>query len=287
MTKKWSFILATTFLLLLCFYIPTNTKAQTQSYTKTIFSTADSYVDSSNPDTNFGTQNRLNVSANNIQAYSYVKFDLSSLPTDASITNATLQAYWNEKTGSVYYSPSDKIGAYVCAENSWGEQSITWNNKPAIGSSPTSVWAITSMLMYHGYQSWDVTQDVKTALQSKGLTEVLKFSVKNGEDGFMVFQSKEGGYGAKIDIEYTSASQPTPTPVPPTPTTTSTPPTPTSTDPSITPTPNTPTSTAQPPTPTPTPIPEYTLIALIPLLISALLMALYLRSKKQSKRAEA
>ena len=261
----------------------------------------DSYVASSSPDTNFGSSTTLNVSANSIQAYAYMKFDLSTLPTDITIISATFQVYLSDDEGSIYVN--DQIGPYLCSDNSWGEQTINWNNKPGFASSATSVWSIP-IIYYTGYHSWDITKDVNAALQSRGLTEVLKFASKHN-DGVMVFQSKEGGNSPKIDIEYVTGavSTPTPTPIPPTPTPTAVPPTPTptpipptpsptATDPTITPTPipptptpitPTPTPTVHPPTPTPTPIPEYSIIALIPLLISALLMALYIRSKKQSK----
>jgi hypothetical protein len=58
-------------------------KAQTTSAattTTTVYAVADSYVDSSNPETNFGGYGRLNVSASSIQAFVYMKFDLSAIP---------------------------------------------------------------------------------------------------------------------------------------------------------------------------------------------------------------
>ncbi len=270
--KKWLFI-PVAILLLLCCYFPTDVNAQATSKV-TMYTTGDSYVDSSNPDTNFGSADRLNVTANSVLAYSYLKFDLSGIPSDANIVNATLRVYWYEKGGSVYGMPSDEIGVFLCSDNSWGEQTITWNNKPALVSSPTSVWSL-SLIEYHGYQSWDITQDVKNALQSKSITEVLKFNVKHGDDGFMVFQSKEGGNGPKIDIEYISTPVATPTSTP-----TGTP-APTSPGPAVsTPSP-TPTSTPTAPTPSPT-IPEYPFIFVIPLLISVFLIVAFMRFKRKA-----
>jgi hypothetical protein len=306
--KKYFFIPAIV-LIVLCIYLPVNTNAQTS--TKIIvYPTADSYVDSSNPDTNFGTSTTLNVSANTIQTNSYMKFDLSGIPLDATILSATLEVNLATDIGLIY--KDDRISVYYCQDNSWGEQTITWNNRPATASSPTSVWTIP-IIFYTGYHAWDVTQDAKTALQSRGLTEVIKFTEKYG-DGCMVFKSKDGGTSPKLEIEYIPAGgvtptplvTPTPTPVPPTPTVTVAPPTATpyvspptatptptptaSSTPSLTPTttPNpaipTPTIiTPTPKTPTPSPsIPEYSVIIAVPLLISLLALAFILRLKRKS-----
>lgn len=282
-----------------------NTNAQTATKI-VIYPTADSYVDSSNPDTNFGTSTTLNVSANTIQAYTYVKFDLSGIPVDATILNANLSVNLVTDIGSIYRD--DKVGVYSCQDNSWGEQTITWNNKPATVSSPTSVWTIP-IIFLTGYRSWDVTQDAKTALQSRGLTEVLKFTEKYGDYGCMVFRSKDGGTSPRLEIEYIPGVTPpplvtpTPTPVPPTPTatvTSSLTPTPYVSTPTATPTPPvTPTSTPNPatttptlnpPTITPTPklptpspsVPEYSVIIAVPLLLSLLALAFILRLKRKN-----
>lgn len=300
--KKYLFIPAIVFIVL-CVYLPVNTNAQTATKI-VVYPTADSYVDSSNPDTNFGTSTTLNVSANIIQAFTYVKFDLSGIPLDATILNANLSVNLATDIGLIYRD--DKVGVYSCQDNSWGEQTITWNNKPATVSSPTSVWTIP-MLFLTGYRSWDVTQDAKTALQSRGLTEVLKFTEKSGDYGCMVFKSKDGGSSPRLEIEYipgasvTPTPLVTPTPVPPTPTATVAPPptptpyvsTPTATPsatPTTTPNPATPTPTGtpaiitptpKPPTPSPS-IPEYSVIIAVPLLISLLALALILRLKRKS-----
>ncbi len=238
----------------------------------TITSVADSYVDSSNPDTNYGTLGRLNVSANSIQAYTYIKFDLSSIPQGVYIVNATLKVFLSGEGGNLYWLPADTVGAYRGQDNSWAEQVITWNSKPAFSSTATSEW-LHGIIENAEYKTWDVTQDVQSAQQSGVLTEVLRFSEKIG-DGYLVFQSKDGSSTPKIDIEYSITppiNTPTPTPIPtPIPST----PTPTPTPPTVTPTPS------ASPSPTPT-VPELSLIILLPLIAAIALVAVGIWSKKQ------
>jgi hypothetical protein len=54
------------------------------------------------------------------------------------------------------------------------------------------------------YKSWNVATDVRTALPSRLLTEVLKFSSKTG-DGYAQFQTRESANKPKLEVEYTLA----------------------------------------------------------------------------------
>ena len=97
--KKWLLLFVTIPLLFSFLPFELNAQAQAGTSTATILTTADSYVDSSNPDTNYGSYGRLNVSASSIQAFAYMKFDLSAIPADAKIVNATLRVYLADQGG--------------------------------------------------------------------------------------------------------------------------------------------------------------------------------------------
>jgi hypothetical protein len=60
----------------------------------------------------------------------YVKFDLSSIPANAKITNATLRAYCDY----VFPDSGIDIQIYAVSDTSWTETAITWANKPAYGA---------------------------------------------------------------------------------------------------------------------------------------------------------
>lgn len=120
---------------------------------------ADAYVNSSSPDTNYGDIGSLYVSANSEQDFTYVTFDLSSIPADANIISAKLKVYLSSTGGSIYWSPADRIGAYYCSDSSWTELGITWNNKASFYPEPTDAWSFSFIYYVKRYKSWDITDD--------------------------------------------------------------------------------------------------------------------------------
>jgi hypothetical protein len=179
------------------------------STTATLYSTEDAYVNASSPDTNYGSETTLCVAANSEKDFTYVKFDLTSIPSGAYIISAKLELYLSDTTGSFYYylfgGNDDAIGAYHCSDNSWTEPEITWNNSPAsaLSPEPTSSWSFGMSYTKGNYKSWDVTSDAKTAFSSGTLTEALKFQFKSESgDGQAFFHSKEGSNKPKLEVEY-------------------------------------------------------------------------------------
>ena len=173
------------------------------STTITVESVADAYVNFSSPDTNYGGVDYMYVSANSEQDFTYVMFDLSSLPSGANIISAKLKVYLSSTGGSIYWSPADRIGAYYCSDSFWTELGITWNNKASFDPEPTDTWSFSIIYYTKVYKSWNVTEDLRTALPSGTLTEVLKFESKTG-DGYAVFQSREGANKPKLEVEYST-----------------------------------------------------------------------------------
>ncbi len=187
------------------FLSPSNVTANPAigSTTTTIYSMVDAYVNSSNPDTNYGNIDSLYVSAISEQDFTCVMFDLSSIPSDANIISAKLKLYLSSTGGDIYWYPADSIGAYYCSDISWPELGITWNNKPSFNPEPTDTWSFGAVYTVKVYKSWEATEDVRTALPSGTLTEVLKFKSKTG-DGYAVFQSREGANRPKLEVEYST-----------------------------------------------------------------------------------
>jgi hypothetical protein len=226
----------------------------------TLYPTADAYVNSESPDTNYGSEGTLLVSSNSEFNYTYIMFDLSSIPSDADIKSANLSLYLYGTRGDVYGVPADKIGVYRCSDTSWTELGITWNNKPSFDPTPTDTWSFSIIFYTKVYKRWNVTEDVIDAFTSEEmLTEVFKFEKKTGY-GHAGFDSKEGSHKPKLDILYSAPPTPPPTPSPtPTPTPSSSPsPSPSPTpkpSPGPTPSPSLSPSPTLAPTPVPTPSP--------------------------------
>ncbi len=93
--------------------------------------TADSYVEHANPDTNYGTDVDLwteNHADSAFRQTTYLKFNLSLVPDNLTISNATVNMYATLVEGSWV----DKIYEVNLSEPTadWQETAITWNNQP-------------------------------------------------------------------------------------------------------------------------------------------------------------
>jgi hypothetical protein len=109
---------------------------KTGSATRTITVVADSIIsavadatvrkDSTFGDDNFGTSTNIRVRPGNEDANAYLRFDLSSL--SGPVGSARLKVTTTNSTaGSVIVS--------AVPDDSWGELTITYNNRPALGST--------------------------------------------------------------------------------------------------------------------------------------------------------
>jgi hypothetical protein len=107
------------------------------------------------PDTTYGTEAILQVS--NQTSYRknvYLQFNVTGLPAGATIVSAQLKLR-SQTTGT-----GRSITAHTVSNTTWGETTITWNNKPALGASLStvsshtsgadSVWTVTSAIAGNG-----------------------------------------------------------------------------------------------------------------------------------------
>lgn len=104
--------------------------------TVTLNPTADAYVqDGKSASKNYGSKTQLRVQTNAIAASnydSYLKFDTSA--ATGEIASAKLRLY-------VPLSKADSVSTSVHAvgNTGWGETTLTWNNRPALGAALGSV----------------------------------------------------------------------------------------------------------------------------------------------------
>jgi hypothetical protein len=203
MSNRMAFV-SSAFLVLTLVLVPKGVVAASTigSSRMTLYAVADAYVNSSDPSANYGSESHLSVASNGEVECAYVMFDLSSIPSDADVLSAEIMLYLENTGGEIYWFPADRIGVYYCSDNSWDELEIAYGNKPSFRPTPTGTWSFGLTYYVREYKSWDVTQDLKTALPSGKLTELVKFVTKTGS-GYANFSSREGEKNKpKLQVEY-------------------------------------------------------------------------------------
>ena len=87
---------------------------------------ADAYTYSNAPTTNYGANPSLFVQKGSVTSASYLRFDLSTLPSGASVSKATLRLYVNQVV------TSGKFDVYRLNQG-WVESALTYSNAPLPG----------------------------------------------------------------------------------------------------------------------------------------------------------
>ena len=141
----------------------------------------DAYVDQENPDNNYGTSSKLIMDNIGNRKYSYLKFDISTIPSERTITSANLYLWCDARQGGGY----TRIYAYSVENDNWDETTITWNNKPD---------AVTFLSEYSGevgeWWKWDVKAFVENEY---GGDKTVSFCLLPGEGNAYIteFRSRD------------------------------------------------------------------------------------------------
>jgi hypothetical protein len=141
-----------------------NPTATSAGGTFTFTSIADSYVESSNPGTNYGSATQIRVDGSP-DVRSYLRFNVQGL--SGAVTSATLRVYANSAVTAGYDARS-------VSDNTWVESTITYNNAPPVGSVlgssgsvSSNTWTsvnVTSYITGNGTYNLGLTTSGSTAL---------------------------------------------------------------------------------------------------------------------------
>ena len=106
---------------------------------------------------NYGTATLLysKKSTGNAVFESYIRFDISSLPTTVNSAKLRLFARINNKN-----NPTLPVEVLNVTNNTWSETGITFNNKPAPSGSALATTTVSGSSSV--YYEWDITQQVNT-----------------------------------------------------------------------------------------------------------------------------
>jgi hypothetical protein len=216
---------------------PTSTPGVGGTTVITFTTVADARVEQEFPATNYGTADRLELDDDDFDTESYLSFSVSGLSTP--VQQALLRVYADD-------SSTDDGTAVYTTTTGWVENTITWTNRPARGSS-----ALDTVLELDS-NTW-VEYDVTALITGNGsYAFVLAALTDDGVD----LSSREGDFPPQLVVTVGSGG-PTPTATA-TPTRTATPTTGPSATPTSTPTRTATATTGPSPTATATPTPTAT-----------------------------
>lgn len=151
----------------------------------------DACIDAENPDLNYGSDVALYVeSYDSKQRRSLIQFDLSTIPSDAQITSATLKFYYASYSCSVVAgdSPSGRIYWAYQVTQPWTDNEITWNRYDGINSWTNTGGDYTeaggaSLVMpgsFPTWVDWDVTSIVEAWVEDSQPN--YGFLIKDGDE---------------------------------------------------------------------------------------------------------
>lgn len=119
----------------------------------------DSWVNkvSGNEDVNYGSATTMRIRGDNssYEQGCLIKFDMSSVPTNAVIDQARIRL-WRSTTD---VSEMQQVNCYMF-EGVWDESTVTWNNMPAYSPSISSVLA-PHVVTGAGWEEFDVSDMVR------------------------------------------------------------------------------------------------------------------------------
>jgi acid phosphatase type 7 len=165
-----------------------------QAATAVFSPTDDAYVSSAKQNTNYGASSKLSVDGSPTLR-SYLKFQITGLPSDASIDSASLRLYATKGRGASFQVHDGVM------DLSWSEDTITYATAPSFGSMGIS-GAIG------GTPAWTEV-DVKPFVGGNGVTTLVLTTTGSTAIGLA---SEETANDPQLVVDYTGGSPPPPPP---------------------------------------------------------------------------
>jgi PKD repeat protein len=161
---------------------------------------ADAFVrDGAAADLNFGLDTAMVVKRSSNTGNTregHVKFDITGVPVGAG--QRVKLRMWAQLSDGV--NNNLQVGVYPVADATWGERWITWNTRPASGSSALATQTIsgTGLRMYE----WDVTDYV--AAEKAAGRDGIAFALKRANTSatqVWLYSGEAAAYGPSLVIE--------------------------------------------------------------------------------------
>lgn len=165
----------------------------------------DTYAQSSSPDTPTGDQIDIRVTDGGTKR-SYMKWNLSNIPTGSTIHDALLNLY---ETAA---GQTGKVAVYNITYNGWNEENLTWNYQPCGISFNNTVnctlipesYSNITVSSYTTYVTFNITKTLQSSLN----TRIMSLALNNYSSGsyIIVFSSKEEEIAFRpfLNVTYTA-----------------------------------------------------------------------------------
>ena len=162
----------------------------------------DTYVNSSDPGASYGGDTVLSVAGNVTRTF--VKFDLSLIPSTAVILSANLSLSY---AGNESPATSGPVGAYRVT-GSWNG-SITWNTSPSVQINPVATVTVSPVTIGR-LLNWSVSSLVQTWVNGSSTNYGLMLRDTNEAslEGYKLFDSNIGSQCPKLAISYYDPAAP-------------------------------------------------------------------------------
>ena len=180
---------------------------------------ADTYIDSGNPNTNYGSATLLNAggeegSSSSYRYYALFKFDWTSLPARKKVINAKVRLYSAKAMPSV--AGCRIIGGV--SQRDFDESAVTYNNygtKPDLGRRYYAGESIAANTWYDFDFTNDYLGSYRERLINYGVNFVWSKDYWSENPNYWQIQSKEGANPPVLRVTYEDAPPNAPTPTEP------------------------------------------------------------------------
>jgi TGF-beta propeptide len=152
----------------------------------------DAYTNSAAPTTNYGAKTLLDVDG--ATQITYIQFNLSSIPADASVSQATLKLYVNAVSTAGSFNVD-----YV--NGTWSEGAITYDMAPALGAAIASNVSITTADK-NQYILINITPAVQTWLSGAGNDGIALVANNSFNVSFDSKENTKTSHPPELDIAY-------------------------------------------------------------------------------------
>jgi hypothetical protein len=156
----------------------------------------DTYI-ISDDSSNYGSTDLIKIKGTPNPIYGLIKFNLSSIPTSATIESATISLYYNTTSAN-----SRNLSFHRVLQD-WNEDNVTWNWNPTGNYSSSAT--ISGEIINKQYYNWSVVTDVEYFHSNS--FENYGWLIRVNSNQLVEFDSKEAVNASRRPVLYVTYSE--------------------------------------------------------------------------------